>query len=66
MVIYYEFCVVLNLCEVLYSLFDMTDWYATLLAMAGGSVSGIDGVDQWNSINTKGATCVSKKINTRT
>ena len=37
-------------------MFEMTDWYTTLLAMAGISVS-VDGIDQWSAFE---GTCVSK------
>ena len=30
-------------------LFDMSDWYTTLLAMAGITTASVDGVDQWPS-----------------
>ncbi len=47
-------------------MFHVTDWYATLLTLAGSDPTelkavGIDGMDQMKAITSKGANCPSEK-----
>jgi arylsulfatase A-like enzyme len=40
------------------SLFHITDWFSTLLNLAGSNdILDVDGIDQWTSITSKGETC---------
>ncbi len=48
----------------LFSMFHVTDWYPTLLSLAGADQEkrrrlGIDGVDQWAAVRSRGRTCPS-------
>ncbi len=46
------------------SMFHVTDWYPTLLTLAGADLEelrgrGVDGVNQWEAVGSRGRTCPS-------
>ncbi len=45
-------------------MFHVTDWYPTLLTLAGADLEelrgrGVDGVNQWEAVGSRGRTCPS-------